>query len=49
MRSIHNNKDVLESTKDYVFSKCKNDPNFVVRMVCQELKSDAEIMLIKEV
>lgn len=42
MRNIHKNKEVLESTKDYVFSKCETDPNFVVRMVCEELKNGAD-------
>ncbi len=40
MRNIHKNNDVLDSTKNYVFSKCENDTNFVVRMVCEELKND---------
>lgn len=40
MRNIHKNNDVLDATKAYVFSKCENDPNFVVRMVCEELKKD---------
>ncbi len=36
MRNIYKTRGMSESTKQYVISKCQNDANFVVRMVCEE-------------
>ena len=38
-RRIENAKGITEKTKDYIFSKCENDPCYVVRMVCEEEKA----------
>ena len=29
---------VRENLRDYIFSKCENDSNYVVRIVCEEMK-----------
>lgn len=29
---------ISDSTKDYIMEKCERDPNYVVRMVCSEIK-----------
>lgn len=39
MRNINETNGVSEETKNYVFSKCENDCNFVVRLVCEKEKS----------
>ena len=31
-------KGLTAETKEYIISKCKYDANFVVRMVCGEIK-----------
>ncbi len=36
MRNIYTTKGILESTKDYIMSRCQNDANFVVKMVYEE-------------
>lgn len=38
-RRIEKAKGITEKTKDYIFSKCENDPCYVVRMVCEEEKA----------
>ena len=38
MRQI-NLEGIEEDTKKYIISKCENDPNYVVRMVCDEEKN----------
>lgn len=38
MRDIYKNNGIFPVTRDYVVSKCENDFNFVVRMVCEEEK-----------
>lgn len=32
---------IAYGTKDYIVSKCKQDANFVVRMVCDEVEKGA--------
>lgn len=39
MRQLHEVDGVTEATKEYIISKCKNDANFVVRMVCSEVEN----------
>ena len=36
MREIYTLDGINEETKNYVISKCKNDANYVVRMICEE-------------
>ena len=38
MRQIINMSGIDDETRDYIFSKCENDLNYVVRMVCKEMK-----------
>lgn len=38
MRHLHKIKGITDGTKEYVMSKCKQDANFVVRMVCDEVE-----------
>lgn len=38
MRHLHTMNGITDGTKDYILSKCKHDANFVVRMVCDEVK-----------
>ena len=38
MRRIHKTNGITDSTREYIFSKCKNDANFVVRKVCAEVE-----------
>lgn len=40
MRNIYKTEEISESTRDYVISKCENDPNYVVRMVCADVKNE---------
>ena len=37
MRQLHQANGITDETRDYIISKCKNDANFVVRMVCSEV------------
>lgn len=37
VRQIYNMKEISDSTKEYIMTKCRQDPNFVVRMVCAEV------------
>ena len=41
MRHLHTMNGITDGTKDYILSKCKHDANFVVRMVCDEVKKSA--------
>lgn len=34
VQSIYETEGVTEETKQYVISKCENDPNYIVRMAC---------------
>lgn len=36
LRNVFDNTGVFTSTRDYIVSKCLNDPNYVVRLVCDE-------------
>lgn len=36
LRKIDKSAGVSNSVKEYIMNKCKSDPNYVVRMVCQE-------------
>ena len=38
MRHLHEVNGITDGTKEYIFSKCKHDANFVVRMVCSEVE-----------
>ena len=38
LRSIVSEDGVTQSTKKYIFSQCEKDSNFVVRLVCAEIK-----------
>lgn len=37
IRNLDNTDGITENTKEYIFSKCKNDTNYVVRMVCSQV------------
>lgn len=41
MRQLHKIKGITDENKEYIISKCKNDANFVVRMVCNEVEKGA--------
>lgn len=36
LRRIGKSKGISDSVRDYIMKKCESDPNYVVRMVCQE-------------
>lgn len=38
LRHLHGVNRITDGTKEYIFSKCKHDANFVVRMVYSEVK-----------
>ena len=38
MRHLYTMKGITDGTKEYIISKCKQDANFVVRMVCDEVE-----------
>lgn len=38
LRNLHRVNGITDSTREYVMSKCKQDANFVVRMVCSEVE-----------
>ena len=38
MRHLHRINGITDENKKYIISKCKNDANFVVRMVCNEVE-----------
>lgn len=38
LRKIHKIDGIMDNTKEYVISKCKNDANYVVRKVCLEIE-----------
>lgn len=38
MRHIFSERGITETTRKYILSKCENDANYVVRMVCEEEK-----------
>ena len=38
IRHLHKMNGITDGTKEYIISKCKQDANFVVRMVCDEVE-----------
>lgn len=38
MRNLDKINGITDKTKEYIISKCRNDANFVVRMVCSEVE-----------
>lgn len=38
IRHLHKMNGITDRTKEYIISKCKQDANFVVRMVCDEVE-----------
>ena len=38
MRHLHKMNGITDGTKEYILSKCKQDANFVVRMLCAEVE-----------
>ena len=39
LRQMDNCDGISQDTKEYIFTKCENDYNFVVRLVCEEVKN----------
>ncbi len=44
IRHINEVKGITDETKKYIFSKCKYDANFVVRMVCADVEKEAQMV-----
>lgn len=42
LRHIFNTDGITETTRNYILSKCENDANYVVRMVCEEEKEKSK-------
>lgn len=40
LRNIASNEGVTETTRNYIISRCENDSNYVVRLVCSEIKEE---------
>lgn len=40
MRNLYKVSGITDETKEYIISKCKNDTNFVVRMVCSKVEDE---------
>lgn len=40
MRNLDKINGMTDKTKEYIISKCRNDANFVVRMVCSEVEGN---------
>lgn len=38
IRHLHKMDGITDGTREYIISKCKHDTNFIVRMVCDEVK-----------
>ena len=38
LRQFSNYDGITQETKEYIFAKCENDYNYVVRLVCEEVK-----------
>ncbi len=38
MQQLPNTPGIKEKTKEYILSSCKNDPHFVVRLVCSDVE-----------
>ena len=37
-KSVYSTKGITDTTKNYIISKCEHDANYVVRLVCTEVK-----------
>lgn len=44
IRQIYNMEEISNSTKEYIMTKCRQDANFVVRMVCAEVEEKSITM-----
>ena len=42
IRNMYTTKGILSSTREYIISKCSNDPNYVVRMICERERQKNE-------
>ena len=38
MRKVYLLDGIMKTTRNYIISKCENDANYVVRLVCSEIK-----------
>ena len=38
MRNVYLSENITETTRNYIISKCEIDANYVVRLVCSEVK-----------
>lgn len=43
VRQIYNMGEISDSTKEYIMTKCRQDTNYVVRMVCAEVEGKSSI------
>ena len=43
LRHVYKSSGITNETKKYVFSRCKYDANFVVRMVCADVEKEVQI------
>ena len=43
VRHVYEVNGITDETKKYIFSKCKHDANFVVRMVCADVEKEAQM------
>lgn len=43
VRHVHKVNGITAETKEYIFSKCRHDANFVVRMVCADVEKETQI------
>lgn len=48
MRNLYHVDGIQESTREYIVSKCRNDANYVVRLVCEREKNDIEAGSLEE-
>ena len=42
LRQVFEIEGIFDTTQEYVRSKCRHDPCFVVRMVCEEMEKKQE-------
>ncbi|MBR3809173.1 MAG: hypothetical protein IKK46_02585 [Clostridia bacterium] len=38
LQNMNSSEGIMERTREYIISKCENDANYVVRLVCSEIK-----------
>ena len=43
VRRVHEVNGIADETKKYIFSKCKHDANFVVRLVCANVEKETQM------